>query len=192
MSAAETFTAFLRLGIEHILLGVDHLLFLAGLLIVAREWRQLVVVITMFTAAHSLTLGLAAFNVVNLPGRVTEPLIAASILFVGVENILRRGEPRARWAVTFLFGLIHGFGFASVLRELGLGAQGQGIALPLFSFNLGVEIGQLAMAAVAVPLLWMVAERPAYRTRWQPVLSGVVALAGAYWLVLRLGWLSLT
>ena len=186
MSSGETFSAFLRLGIEHILLGFDHLLFLGGLLLVARGWRQLVMVVTTFTLAHSLTLGLAAFNIVNVSGRVAEPLIAVSILFVGVENILRHGEPKARWAVTLFFGLIHGFGFASVLREMGLGSNGRAIALPLFSFNLGVEIGQLAVAAVVVPFLWRLAESPSYRTRWLPFLSGVVALAGGYWLVQRL------
>jgi hypothetical protein len=186
MSSGETFTAFLRLGIEHILLGFDHLLFLSGLLLVVRGWRQLVIVITTFTVAHSLTLGLAAFNIISVPGRVAESLIAASILFVGIENIAQRGEPRARWAVTLFFGLIHGFGFASVLRGLGLGTNGRGIALPLFSFNLGVEIGQLAVAAVLVPLLWRLAESPNYRGRWQPMLSGVVAVVGGYWLVQRL------
>jgi hydrogenase/urease accessory protein HupE len=105
---AATFSDFFRLGIEHILLGFDHLLFLGGLLLVARGWRQLVLVITTFTVAHSLTLALATFNVVSLPGRVAEPLIAASILFVGVENIVKKGEPRARWAVTLFFGLVHG------------------------------------------------------------------------------------
>jgi HupE / UreJ protein len=105
---------------------------------------------------------------------------------VGLENILQHGEPRARWAVTLFFGLIHGFGFASVLRGLGLGLKGRGLGLPLFSFNLGVEIGQLAVAAVLVPLVWRLALEPSYRTRWQPLLSGFVAVVGAYWLVQRL------
>jgi len=183
----NSFTAFFQLGIEHILLGFDHLLFLGGLLLVTHRWRQLVVIVTTFTLAHSLTLGLAAFDLVTMPGRVAEPLIAATILFVGLENILRRGEPKARWAVTLCFGLVHGFGFASVLRGSGLGTGGRGVALPLFAFNLGVEVGQLAVAAVAIPLLWRLRESPRFSTLWQPLLSGVVALAGAFWLCQRLG-----
>jgi hydrogenase/urease accessory protein HupE len=186
MGPGDTFTAFFRLGVAHILLGFDHLLFLAGLLLVARSWRSIVIVITSFTVAHSCTLALATFSLVSLPSRWAEPLIAASILWVGVENIVERGEPKQRWIVTFFFGLVHGFGFASVLRDLGLGHNGRGIALPLFSFNLGVEVGQIAVAAVLVPLLWKLAESPRYRTRWLPLLSGIVALGGAYWLVLRL------
>jgi hydrogenase/urease accessory protein HupE len=186
MDAGQTFAAFLKLGIEHILLGLDHLLFLAGLLLVSRSWRSIVTVVTSFTVAHSLTLVLATLNLVSLPSRWSEPLIAASILWVGMENILRKGEKQSRWAVAFFFGLVHGFGFANVLRDLGLGKGGQGIALPLFSFNLGVEVGQLAVAAIAVPLFWKLAESPHFGSRWRPVLSGFVAAAGAFWLVERL------
>src|SRR5205814_834975 len=93
--------------------------------------------------------------IVNLPSRITEPAIAASIVFVGVENLVRRGtEPPGRWALTFAFGLIHGFGFASVLRELGVGENGSGIAMPLFTFNAGVELGQVAIAAIVLPVVW--------------------------------------
>lgn len=186
MTAVETFSSFLRLGIQHILLGLDHLLFLCGLLLVAHGWRQLVLVVTSFTIAHSLTLGLAAFNLVNVPDRVAEPLIAATILFVGVENIVLHGEPRGRWVVAFVFGLIHGLGFASVLRGLGLGENGRGMVLPLLSFNLGIELGQLAVALLLLPFLLRLAQSPNYRSRWQPSLSGLIAVAGAYWLVQRL------
>src|SRR4030095_11994348 len=93
--------------------------------------------------------------IVHLPSRLVEPAIAASIVFVGVENLWRRGdEPRGRWALTFAFGLIHGFGFASVLRDLGVGAGAQGIVMPLFTFNLGVELGQVAIASVVLPIVW--------------------------------------
>src|SRR6202008_2061461 len=92
---------------------------------------------------------------VNATIRITEPAIAASIVFVGVENLIRRGaEPRGRWALTFAFGLIHGFGFASVLRDLGVGSGGQSIAMPLFTFNAGVEIGQITIAAIVLPIIW--------------------------------------
>lgn len=186
MGPAEIFSAFLRLGISHILLGLDHLMFLAGLLLVAKSWRSVVWLITSFTLAHSCTLALSTFGVISFPARWAEALIAASIVWVGLENILRRGEPRARWAVTFLFGLIHGFGFARALREAGLGATGHGVVWPLFAFNLGVEIGQIAVAALVTPLIFHLAQSPHYRGRWQPLLSGLIALAGLYWLVRRL------
>lgn len=183
-----TFRAFLKLGVEHIWTGYDHLLFLFALLVVCRTFRSIVAIITCFTLAHSLTLALATFELVALPGRVIEPLIAASIVFVGLENLWRRGEePRGRWALTFAFGLIHGFGFAGVLRELGLGAAGSGVALPLFTFNLGVELGQIAIAAVVLPLVWRLRRHEAFVRRGVPALSALVAAAGLYWLVERVG-----
>jgi hydrogenase/urease accessory protein HupE len=186
MQASPSFWGFLELGIQHIWTGYDHLLFLAGLLIVCRQLRTVVGIVTAFTVAHSLTLGLAATDVVNLPDRVVEPLIAASILFVGAENLLRRGaEPKGRWAVAFVFGLVHGFGFASVLRELGLGSNGRSITLPLFSFNLGVEVGQITIAAIALPVIWQLRKNPGFVRRGVPIISAIVAAAGLYWLLER-------
>lgn len=185
--AGETvsFRAFLKLGVEHILTGYDHLLFLFGLLVACRRFSSMALVVTCFTLAHSITLALAALDVVTLPGRVVEPLIAASIVFVGVDNLLRRDEPKGRWALTFAFGLIHGFGFAGVLKEIGLGSAGSSLLVSLFSFNLGVELGQLAVTALFLPLLWKLREVPAFARYGRPVISVVVALAGAYWLVQR-------
>lgn len=188
-SAGETssFWSFLKLGIEHILTGYDHLLFLFGLLLACRRFSTAVRIITCFTLAHSLTLALAALDVVALPGNVVEPLIAASIVFVGVENIVRRdGEPGWRWALTFALGLVHGFGFAGALKEAGLGAGGTALLVPLFSFNLGVEIGQVAFAGVLLPLLWKLRKIPAFEKYGNVILSAAVALAGLYWLVTRL------
>lgn len=185
LSAGAQFHQFLRLGFEHILTGYDHLLFLCGLLIACRRVRTMGAIITCFTLAHSLTLALAALDVVTLPGRIVEPLIAASIMFVGLENFARSGEPKGRWAVTFAFGLIHGFGFAGALRETGLGKGGASLLVPLFSFNLGVELGQIAVAAVFVPLLWQLRKWPAFARNGRFVLSGMVVLFGAYWLVRR-------
>jgi hydrogenase/urease accessory protein HupE len=183
---APTFWAFIKLGVEHIWLGYDHLLFLFALLVVCRSFRSIVAIISCFTLAHSLTLALATFNIVNLPSRLVEPAIAASIIFVGVENLLRRGEePRGRWLLTFAFGLIHGFGFASVLRDLGVGSAAQGIAMPLFAFNLGVELGQIVIAAVVLPIVWMLRKRETFMRRGVPAFSAVVALAGLYWLLER-------
>jgi hydrogenase/urease accessory protein HupE len=180
-----SFLSFLKLGIEHILTGYDHLLFLLGLLVVCRRFSTTLTIVTCFTVAHSLTLALAALNVVTIPSRVVEPLIAASIAFVGVENLLRRGEPKGRWLLTFAFGLIHGFGFASVLREAGVGAGGKSLVLPLFSFNLGVELGQLAVVAVLLPLLWKLRSRRVFDRYGVSVISVVVVLLGGYWLLQR-------
>jgi hydrogenase/urease accessory protein HupE len=182
----SSFWGFLKLGVEHILTGYDHLLFLLGLLVACRRFKTMALVITCFTLAHSVTLALAALDLVALSPRLVEPLIAASIVFVGVENLLRRDEPSWRWALTLAFGLIHGFGFAGILREAGLGSSGAGLLVPLFAFNLGVEVGQVAVAAVVLPLLWRLRRWPAYERRGQFFISVFVVLAGAYWLLQRL------
>ena len=180
-----SFLAFLKLGIEHILTGYDHLLFLLGLLVVCRRFSTTLTIVTCFTVAHSFTLALAALDVVTIPSRVVEPLIAASIAFVGVENLVRREEPKGRWLLTLSFGLIHGFGFASVLREAGVGAGGKSLVLPLFSFNLGVEIGQLAVVAILLPLLWKLRTRRLFDRYGVTVISVAVVLLGGYWLLQR-------
>ncbi|HWW77576.1 MAG TPA: HupE/UreJ family protein [Pyrinomonadaceae bacterium] len=183
---SASFRSFLKLGVEHILTGYDHLLFLFGLLVACRRFSTAAKIITCFTLAHSLTLALAALDIVSLPARVVEPLIAASIVFVGVENIVRRGEPGWRWALTFALGLVHGFGFAGALKEAGLGSAGSALLVPLFSFNLGVELGQAAVAAVALPLLWKLRDLPAFERYGRNVISAAIALAGAWWFVTRL------
>jgi hydrogenase/urease accessory protein HupE len=183
---SSSFWGFLKLGMEHILTGYDHLLFLCGLLLACRRFSTAAKIITCFTVAHSLTLALAALDLVSLPGRVVEPLIAASIVFVGVENIVRRGEPGWRWALTFALGLVHGFGFAGALKEAGLGSSGSALLVPLFSFNLGVELGQAGVAAVLLPLLWKLRNLPSFERYGRNVTSAAIALAGAWWLVSRL------
>ena len=185
-TAAAMFGPFFKLGVEHIWAGYDHLLFLFGLLVVCARFRSCVAIVSCFTLGHSITLAVATLDWVNLPARYTEPLIAASIVYVGMENLWRRGaEPRGRWAVTFAFGLIHGFGFASVLRDLGVGQGGSGLLLPLFSFNLGVELGQIAVAAVALPLIWRLRRNEKFLQCGVPALSALVAAAGLYWLLER-------
>ncbi len=185
-SEPSTSWSFLKLGVEHIWTGYDHLLFLFALLVVCRSFRSIVAIISCFTLAHSITLALATLNVVNLPSRITEPAIAASIVFVGVENLLRRGaEPKGRWVLTFAFGLIHGFGFASVLRELGVGDNGTSIAMPLFTFNAGVEVGQIAIAAIVLPIVWRLRKNEKFVARGVPALSAIVSAAGLYWFLER-------
>ncbi|HKQ75403.1 MAG TPA: HupE/UreJ family protein [Blastocatellia bacterium] len=183
LSRPHAFGGFLLLGIEHILLGFDHLAFLFALLIAGGRAREAVKIITSFTVAHSITLGLATMDVVRVPSGIVEPLIAASIIFVGLENIFRR-EIKRRWLLTFAFGLVHGFGFASALRELGVGT-GLRAVTPLLSFNLGVEIGQIAIAALILPLIWKLRQQPRFALRFVPACSILVALAGAYWLIER-------
>ncbi|MFZ9746113.1 MAG: HupE/UreJ family protein [Opitutaceae bacterium] len=185
-SALPTLGEFLWLGVQHIWTGYDHLLFLFALLVVCRTFRSIVAIITCFTLAHSLTLAAATLDWVRLAPSLVEPIIAATIVYVGGENLWRRGaEPPGRWLLTFGFGLIHGFGFASILRDLGVGADPGGILGPLFAFNLGVELGQVAIAAVVMPLVWRLRQRPAFVTRGVPVLSGLIALLGLYWLLER-------
>jgi hydrogenase/urease accessory protein HupE len=184
-SALPSFAGFLKLGVEHILTGYDHLLFLFALLIVTRNFMSALQVITCFTLAHSITLGVAAFDLVQVSSRIVEPLIAVTIIYVGVENIWKHGDPHGRWLLTFAFGLIHGFGFASVLREMGVGAQAGGVAMPLLAFNLGVELGQIAVAAVLLPLIWKLRTKLVFVQRWGPACSVLVALAGAYWFFQR-------
>ena len=187
--AARSFANFLSLGVKHILTGYDHLLFLFGLLLVARGFFSSLGIITSFTIAHSITLAVATLHVVQIPSRIVEPLIAASIVFVGIENLLRGDIPTARRMVAFGFGLIHGFGFASALREAGIGSGTGGILLPLFSFNLGVELGQIMVAAVALPIIWKLRENPMFIARWAPACSAAVVLLGSFWFVQRV-WIT--
>lgn len=184
--AVRSFATFVSLGVKHILTGYDHLLFLFALLLVARGFISSLGIITSFTIAHSLTLAVATLHVVQIPSRIVEPLIAASIVFVGIENLLRGDIPKARRLVPFGFGLIHGFGFASALREAGIGSGTGGIILPLFSFNLGVELGQIMVAAVALPMIWKLRENPVFITRWAPACSAAVVLLGSFWFVQRI------
>ena len=184
------FRAYLRLGVEHILTGADHLLFLLGLLVVCRRLRTVAVIVTCFTVAHSVTLALAALGVVTLPGRVVEPLIAATIVFVGVENLIRGDEPQRRWVERWLlalaFGLVHGLGFASALQGIGLGANGTSIVGPLVAFNLGVELGQLAVAAPLLFVIWRLRRLPTFARHGAKTVSLIVAGFGFVWLVQRL------
>lgn len=182
-SASATALGYLGLGIEHILTGWDHLVFLAGLLLVARSLKEIASVVTGFTIAHSVTLSLAALGWVHVSGAIVEPAIAASIVFVGLENLLDPPAKR-RFLLTLALGLIHGLGFAGLLQEIGL-PQGQ-VPIALAMFNVGVECGQFGVVLVALPALLALR-----RTAWWPstgVRAGslVVASLGLFWLVTRL------
>ncbi len=179
-SNLQTFVRFLWLGVQHIATGYDHLAFLLGLLIATSSLRSLIKTITSFTIAHSITLALATFDIVILPSRFTESMIALSILYVAVENLIRK-RTIERWRITFLFGLVHGFGFSNVLREMQLPRTN--LALSLFSFNVGVELGQVIFVVLLFPALDDLMKRG--WTKLRPAISGAIALLAAYWFVER-------
>jgi hypothetical protein len=175
----QTVWRFGRLGVEHIFTGYDHLAFLLGLLVAATTLGSLVKVITSFTVAHSITLALATFGAVTLPSRLTESLIAVSIGYIAAENLLDfRVMPRHY--ITFFFGLIHGFGFSNVLRDMQLPRSG--LALSLFSFNAGVEIGQIAIVLLIYPLI-----RDLISSGWRlkPAVSVGIGCLAVYWFAQR-------
>jgi hydrogenase/urease accessory protein HupE len=175
---------FVPSGVHHILIGPDHLLFLVGLLLLGGSIRQLIAVVTAFTIAHSITLSLAALNIVTPPARIVEPAIALSIVYVGADNLMVHGGRDVRAWIAFAFGLIHGFGFANVLREMDLPSRALGWTL--FSFNVGVEIGQVfVVVAVASALAALRARSEAAGRRLAFAGSIVVIAAGAYWFIER-------
>jgi hydrogenase/urease accessory protein HupE len=175
-----TFWRFTRLGVEHIFTGYDHLAFLLGLLVATTSLGALIRIVTSFTIAHSITLALATFNLVILPTRLTESLIAASIGYVAAENLFDFRAMK-RYYITFLFGLIHGFGFSNVLREMDLPKSS--LALSLFSFNGGVEIGQVTFVALIFPLVQDLTSSGWKRLK--PSVSIAVACLAIYWFVQR-------
>jgi HupE / UreJ protein len=182
---------FVHLGLEHIFTGADHIAFVLGLLLLGGSLRQVVGVVTSFTLAHSVTLALASLTWVRLPAAVVEPLIAASIVCIAVENLLelRRAPGRhndRRPILAFAFGLVHGFGFAGALTELHRSAAG--LATALLSFNAGVELGQAAIIAAAFPLLAALRRWPAGAPILLRTASVAIGMAGAAWLVARLPW----
>ena len=175
---------FLPAGVHHILIGPDHLLFLIGLLLLGGTLRKLALIVTAFTAAHSLTLALAVLDIVNPPARLIEPAIALSIIYVGADNLLIGKGRDTRALVAFVFGFIHGFGFANVLREMDLPPRALGWSL--VSFNVGVEIGQLAVVLVVASALALVRTRHEAAGR-RLAFAGSVAViaAGSYWFIQR-------
>ncbi len=175
---------FVPEGVHHILIGPDHLLFLVGLLLLGGSVRRLLTVITGFTVAHSITLALAVLNIVTPPGRLVEPIIALSIVYVGVDNLMVRGGRDMRVWIALVFGLIHGFGFASVLQEMGLPSGALGWSL--FSFNLGVEIGQITVAVVVASALMALRARSDVAGRRLAVAGSIVVMAaGTFWFIQR-------
>ncbi len=180
-----TFLTYIPTGFDHIVpKGLDHILFVLGLFFLSTQWRPLLAQITAFTAAHTITLALAALGYVSIPGSIVEPLIAASIVFVAVENILTNGLSRWRPFVVFGFGLLHGLGFASVLTQFGLPEAN--FVPALLGFNVGVELGQLAVIATAFALVgYWFGGKEWYRRIISIPASVFIAIVGAYWLIQR-------
>jgi hypothetical protein len=176
-------SAYFALGVEHILIGTDHLVFLVGLMAVGGRLRSLIAVVTAFTIGHSLSLALATLGVWSPGAAIVEPAIALSIAYVGVENLVVP-DATGRWRITLPFGFVHGFGFAGVLAEIGL--PGDAVAPALLLFNLGVEAGQLVVVALVLPLLMWLARQSLYQrlsgVKW---ISAAIVAAGAYWFVER-------
>jgi len=180
LSAASSDTpssaaSFFPLGVEHIATGYDHLLFLLALVLCGGNLKSLVKIITAFTFAHSITLGAAALGLVSFPSALVEAVIALSIAYVAFENLFPSFAVSRRWTISFLFGLVHGFGFSSVLQEIGLPKDS--LVWALLNFNLGVEAGQLVAVLTTLPaLLWL--NKQTYAQRVIQILSAIVMLVG--------------
>jgi hydrogenase/urease accessory protein HupE len=178
----SSWTSFLKLGMKHILTGYDHLLFLLALLIRKQKLKQYITTITAFTIAHSITLTLSVLGIVDLPSRFVESIIALSICYVAIENIFKK-EIKYRWAITFGFGLIHGLGFASILKEMNLPKSD--LAIALLNFNVGIEIIQLIIVLLLVPVLVSLQKLAKYRT-YVNACSAIIFILGAIWLFQRM------
>ena len=176
---------YLWLGYTHILpKGLDHILFVLGLFLLSPRLKPLLLQVTAFTIAHSITLGLSIYGVLSLPSRIVEPLIALSIVYVAIENVITRELKPWRLALVFMFGLLHGLGFAGVLRELGL-PRGEFLTA-LLTFNVGVELGQLTIIAAALLIVAPFMGQSWYRRRIVIPASCAIAAIGVYWTITRL------
>jgi hypothetical protein len=178
----RTVMHFTGQGVLHIFTGYDHVLFIVTLLLSITTWRRLAIIVTSFTIAHSLTLIVATLGLLTISPLLIEPLIALSVLFVAVDALLRPQASARAW-VTFGFGLVHGFGLSSVLRDLGL--SGSELAPALLGFNLGVEVGQLCIVAPLFPLVLLLRKREHLYLPARKVMCGSVALLAVAWIVLR-------
>lgn len=181
VSVWQQISSFVFLGIEHILTGYDHVLFLISLLMLGGGFGYLLKVVTAFTISHSVTLTLAVLDIVTLPVRFVESAIALTIIYVAAENFWRKNL-RRRWLLTFIFGLIHGLGFAGVLQEIHLSQSH--LALSLASFNVGVEIGQIMIVSIAFVVLRSI-QKYSWELNLRRLLSGCVVAMGLFWFIQR-------
>ena len=186
MSKSQTVLLYLQLGFQHILpLGIDHILFIVALFIINPKLKQILLQATAFTVAHTITLGLSMYQIINAPSKIVEVIIALSILFVAIENIFTQKVKASRVAIVFVFGLIHGLGFAAALSEIGLPKSS--FISSLLMFNVGVELGQIAVITILYfALIKWVANKNYYRSRVVKPLSILIAVVAVYWIVERI------
>lgn len=185
LSRTEVAYVYLQLGYTHIIpLGLDHILFVISLYLLNPKLKVVIWQATAFTVAHSITLGMAMYSIITPPAHIIEPVIALSIMFVALENIITDKLKTSRIIIVFMFGLIHGMGFASVLTDLGLPKDK--FFTSLITFNVGVELGQISIILLAWILVgkWF-ADKPWYRKRIVIPVSAVIAIIGLYWTIER-------
>lgn len=182
----EVIASYIVIGFEHIVpKGLDHILFILGLFLLSTHWRPLLWQVTMFTVAHTITLGLAMNNIIALPANIVEPLIALSIAYVGIENVIAKQLLKSRLLLVFIFGLLHGLGFASVLIDFGMPQND--FVMALISFNVGVELGQLAVISTAFVVLRLSIKNPVFYRKIVVVPGSLmIAFIGLYWFLERL------
>ena len=186
MSSKDTVLLYIKLGFQHIIpLGIDHILFVLSLFLLNPKLKPVLVQATAFTVAHTVTLGLSMYQVINPPSAIVEPIIALSIMYVAMENIISPKLKPSRVGIVFLFGLIHGMGFASVLSNLGLPEKS--FLTSLLMFNVGVELGQITIIVLAYFLLAKIfGKKPYYRKYIVIPLSAIIFVIATYWTIERI------
>lgn len=185
MSLPKKLIIFIKAGFNHIIpKGLDHILFVLGLFFSSIYFRQLLLQVTAFTFAHSITLILAANGIINIQANIIEPLIAISIVWIAIENCLFKNPPKWRWMIVFFFGLLHGLGFASVLSNYGL--PNKNFISLLLSFNIGVELGQISVLIIAFLLLKLFFRRKWNSEKLRLFMSICIAIIGAFWFIERI------
>lgn len=186
MSAKDTVFLYIKLGFQHIIpLGIDHILFVLSLFLLNPKLKPVLYQATAFTIAHTVTLGLSMYQIINPPSAIVEPIIAISIMYVAMENIISQKLKPSRIAVVFLFGLIHGMGFASVLSNLGLPKES--FLTSLLMFNVGVELGQISVILLAYFLLaYFFGDKPYYRKYIVIPISAIIFVIATFWTIERI------
>ncbi|MEO5777480.1 MAG: HupE/UreJ family protein [Flavobacterium sp.] len=186
MSPKDTIFLYIKLGFQHIIpLGIDHILFVLSLFLLNPKLKPVLLQATAFTVAHTVTLGLSMYQVINPPSAIVEPIIALSIMYVAMENIISPNLKPSRIGIVFLFGLIHGMGFASVLSNLGLPEKS--FLTSLLMFNVGVELGQITIIVLAYFLLAkFFGDKPYYRKYIVIPLSSIIFIIATYWTIERI------
>ena len=186
MSKSDTVVLYLLTGFQHIIpAGLDHILFVLSLFLLSPQLKTILYQVTTFTIAHTITLGLSMYQIVKVPSNIVEPLISISIIYVALENIFTQQLKKTRISIIFLFGLIHGMGFASALSEIGLPQKAYFISL--ITFNIGIELGQITVILIAYTLVakW-VSQKQLYRSRIVVPISSIICIVAVIWTVQRL------